>query len=159
MWKQIGGVAAAILTGVLTWWLTEGLREREIPVTPGSSPATVALTQQQPPGVGACASGASPDRAFHNAAAANGSWDWDCNGTVERQWAACENLSRAQCDPNTNQTGAPPGFCSEIRSPGGCTPQIAACGQSGWVYPCFYNAADGRCHAGGLETAVTMACR
>jgi hypothetical protein len=110
-------------------------------------------------GLGACASGATPSLEFHDVIAPNGSWDWNCNGQVEREWGPCENLTRAQCDPNTNVTKAPPGFCTELRAPGGCPPKLGECGQSGWIYPCFYNSADGRCHAGGYETATVMRCR
>jgi hypothetical protein len=97
---------------------------------------------------------------FRDIASPNGSWDWDCNGTVEKQWATCESLTKDQCDPNTNVTQrAPGGFCTQLRSPGGCPPDAAECGQRIWTYPCFWNAADGRCHAGGYETATTMACK
>lgn len=122
-----------------------------------SIPATPTPTARR--GIGACADGDSPNTAFHDTAAANGSWDWDCNGQVEREFGVCENLTREQCDPHTNATGAPPGFCSEIRSEGGCPPKVAECRKSGYVYPCFYNAQDGRCHAGGYETAQVMRCR
>jgi hypothetical protein len=116
---------------------------------------------QTPPanGVGACASGGSPNDEFHDAPAPNGSWDWNCNGQIESEWGTCESLTRAQCDPNTNETGAPPGFCTELRTTGGCPPKLGECGQPGWIYPCFYNPADGRCHAGGYETAKIMRCR
>jgi hypothetical protein len=161
MRKWLGGIAAAVLTGVLTWWLTQGLRFKSS--TPQPVPADVMEHTPAPAGVGACADGASPDHGFHNTPAANGSWDWDCNGTVERQWGACENLG-SQCPPPNSaprraSVDAPHGFCSELRGPAGCTPQIAECGRSGWTYPCVLSDADGRCHAGWFETATVMACR
>ena len=110
-------------------------------------------------GIGACGDGNTPSNEFHNAPASNGSWDWNCDGNVERQWNVCENLSRKDCEPHTNATGAPPGFCTELRAEGGCPPNLGECGKSGWIYPCFYNAEDGRCHAGGYETASVMGCR
>src|SRR6266550_9017754 len=89
------------------------------------------VDQKNPPpyGIGACASGDSPKTrleglGFHNAPASNGSWDWDCDGQIEREWGPCENLTRVQCDPNTNETGAPPGFCTELRTEGGCLPRL-----------------------------------
>jgi hypothetical protein len=110
-------------------------------------------------GIGACASGAPPDNNFHNAAAPNGSWDWNCDGQIEQAFGSCESLTRQQCDPDTNATNGPPGFCTEIRAVSGCIPKVAECGQAGYIYPCFYNAQDGRCHAGGYETPMTMQCR
>jgi hypothetical protein len=99
-------------------------------------------------------------RGFNEIAGPNGSWDWDCNGRVEKQWATCESLTKDQCDPNTNVTKkAAGGFCTALRDTGGCPPTAADCGQKIWVYPCFWNAADGRCHAGGYETATVMACK
>ena len=92
--------------------------------------------------VGACATGASPSNAFRQEPASNGSWDWNCNGKVERQYGACENLSPEQCKPNTNVTGASPGFCSAYRAPDGCKARVAQCGASGYIYPCFFNAAS-----------------
>lgn len=99
------------------------------------------------------------DNNFHNVVSSNGSWDWNCDGQIERQWGACENLSPAQCRPNTNVTHAPPGFCDTLRKPNGCPPTTSECGHSGYLYPCFYNPSDGRCHAGGYETSAVMACR
>jgi hypothetical protein len=97
---------------------------------------------------------------FSNIAAPNGSWDLDCNGAVEKEWVTCESLSRDQCDPNTNYTHkAAGGFCTSPRAVAGCLPSVAECGQRIWVYPCFWNANDGRCHAGGYETATTMQCK
>lgn len=109
--------------------------------------------------IGACANGDSPSNEFHDAPAPNGSWDWNCNGQVEREFVPCENLTREQCDPNTNFTGVPPGFCSDLRAEGGCLPKIGECGKPGYVYPCFYKPEDGRCHAGGYERAQAMRCR
>jgi len=109
--------------------------------------------------IGACASGVSPSNEFHDAPASNGSWDWNCDGQIEREWGPCENLTRQQCEPNTNATGAPPGFCAQLRAEGGCPPKVGECGKEGYIYPCFYNPADGRCHAGGYELAKVMRCR
>lgn len=114
---------------------------------------------EQPRGIGACADGRLPSNEWHDAAAPNGSWDWNCNGQIERQWGPCENLRPEQCTPHTNATGAPPGFCTELRAPSGCLPKVGECGQAGWIYPCFYNSADGRCHAGGYELATPMRCK
>jgi hypothetical protein len=121
--------------------------------------ATLRPERPKSGGLGACASGAAPSLQFHDVAAPNGSWDWNCDGQVEREFGTCENLTREQCDPNTNVTKAPPGFCTQLRTAKGCTPNIGQCGQSGWIYPCFYDAADGRCHAGGYETAAVMRCK
>lgn len=156
MWKWIGGIVAAVLTSVLTWWLTQGVSRVAIP--PPQPPAGH-IVPNTPAGVGACATGAAPDNSFHNAPASNGSWDWNCDGQEEHEWGTCESLTKAQCDPNTNVTKSPPGFCSEIRAAAGCVPKVASCGTSGWVYPCFYNQADGRCHAGGYETAAIVRCK
>lgn len=143
--QWIGGILATVIGGVLIYWLTVGF-----PINTRSS---------TPKGIGACADGGLPSNAFHNTPAANGSWDWNCDGRIEREWDTCESLTQEQCDPNTNATGAPPGFCTQIRSENGCVPTIGECGQAGWIYPCFYNSADGRCHAGGYETAKIMECR
>jgi len=171
MGKWIGGLLGTVLAGVLIWWLTVGVHDtvRKPPQSEPQPPAaaggpTVAASTQAaapstPPGVGACSAGAKPDDNFHDTAAANGSWDWNCNGQAERQYGTCEALTKEQCDPNTNATHAPPGFCAQVRGPAGCTPTVAACGASGQLYPCFYNPADGRCHAGGYETAAVMRCK
>jgi hypothetical protein len=160
-------VIALIAGSSAPWWWSKIFPAASAPRTPTidirQSPETKGPATgeevQRPVGVGACAAGSSPNNEFHDVAASNGSWDWNCNGQVEREWSTCENLTRSQCDPNTNATGAPPGFCSELRAPSGCTPRVAQCGQAGWIYPCFYNPADGRCHAGGYETAAVMRCR
>jgi len=131
-----------------------GLRETGPP-----SSASRPVEDARPVGIGACATGAAPSSVFHDTPASNGSWDWNCDGQIEREWGTCEALTREQCDPNTNATGASPGFCSELRGVSGCLPTVAACGTQGWVYPCFYNSADGRCHAGGYETAKVMRCQ
>jgi hypothetical protein len=137
------GVLMALLVGSsYPWWWGLLFPERH---------ATV--------GIGACSSSSSPVNEFRDAPAPNGSWDWNCDGQIDHAWVACENLTQAQCDPHTNATGTPPGFCGEIRAPTGCKPIVGECGQSGWLYPCFYNKADGRCHAGGYETATLMKCR
>jgi hypothetical protein len=183
--KWVGGIVATVVGGVLIWHFTTPAGSGPQP-TP--SPVATVQPQRKcdnmpnkgaacSVGAGACSQTGSwvcnergdglicnavPNRAdngFHNVAASNGSWDWNCDGQTERQWGTCESLTRAQCDPNTNATHGPPGFCSELRKPQGCTPTVAACGTNGWIYPCFYNQADGRCHAGGYETAAVMACR
>lgn len=152
---SVGAIAAAVLTA----WSLHLFGPKSRPVDPGIGDQTPPVTSPEPAGIGACGSGDAPSNTFHDAAAPNGSWDWNCDGQVEREWSPCENLAPAQCQPHTNATGAPPGFCSEIRSEGGCVPKIAECGQEGWTYPCFYNPADGRCHAGGYERATVMRCR
>lgn len=163
-------VIALIAGGSLPWWWEKIFppSEPSAPAgnvapspTPTPSPTAENSTPTPKPrrGIGACADGDSPSTAFHDSPAPNGSWDWDCNGQVVREWGVCENLTREQCDPHTNATGAPPGFCSEMRYEGGCTPKVAECGKPGWIYPCFYNAQDGRCHAGGYETAQVMRCK
>jgi len=156
---SLKGIIVAIVIGIAVsgsapWWWSEVFPSHEIRPTVPQAPI-----QEAPRGVGACASGASPDGNFHNSPAANGSWDWNCDGQIERAFGSCESLSRQQCDPNTNVTNVPPGFCSELRAPAGCVPQVAECGHAGYIYPCFYNSADGRCHAGGYETPTTMQCR
>jgi len=165
MKQWIGGLLATVIGGVLIYWLTVGFpswvggknnSNRYQDDLRQHSDIGRALPKV---GIGACASGASPSNEFHDSPAANGSWDWNCDGQVEREWGTCEALSREQCIPNTNVTGARPGFCPELRGPQGCVPKIGECGQSGWVYPCFLSPADGRCHAGGVETATIMRCR
>jgi hypothetical protein len=150
---SIAVVIALIAGGSAPWWWARLFPD------PPPPPAPVHEEKGPPAGIGACASGESPSQQFHEIPASNGSWDWDCDGQIEREWGPCENLTRAQCDPNTNVTGAPPGFCSELRGVGGCPPKLAECGKPGWIYPCFYNSADGRCHAGGYELAKAMRCR
>jgi hypothetical protein len=140
--------------------LTEGIRDPKRNSPPGEPARTpYEPPSQKPIGIGVCADGLSAIETFRDAPAPNGSWDWNCDGRIERRWGPCENLTRAQCEPHTNATGAPPGFCAELRAPTGCTPRVADCGQSGFLYPCFYNADDGRCHAGGYELAQVMECR
>ena len=129
------------------------------PTEPRPSSPNRPVEHPRPVGVGACATGGAPSNVFYDTPASNGSWDWNCNGQTEREWGTCEALTREQCDPNTNATGAPPGFCSALRGVSGCIPKVAACGTQGWVYPCFYSSADGRCHAGGYETAKVMRCK
>ncbi len=158
-------VIALIAGGSAPWWwgklFPPPVHQENLPprVQQENPPRPVQQENSTPKGIGACASGGSPSNEFRDAPAPNGSWDWNCNGQIERELGTCENLTRAQCDPNTNATGAPPGFCTELRAAGGCLPKIGECGQQGWVYPCFYNPADGRCHAGGYETAKVMRCR
>jgi hypothetical protein len=149
-------VVALIAGSSAPWWWEKVFPPSQKGGIAAPDPSPAPLT---PAGVGACASGLTASNDFHNASAPNGSWDWNCDGRIERQWGTCEALTREQCDPHTNATGAPPGFCTELRAPGGCAPKLGECGQAGWIYPCFYNPADGRCHAGGYETATTMACR
>jgi hypothetical protein len=144
-------VVALIAGGSSPWWWEK--------LFPHHVPPPVHQDVISPKGIGACADGSSPSNAFHDAPAPNGSWDWNCDGQIERAWSPCENLAPDQCKPNTNATGAKPGFCTELRAPGGCPPKVAECGQPGWLYPCFYNEADGRCHAGGYELAKVMQCR
>ena len=148
----IGVVLALAVGGSAPWWWTSVFKPK--PVIPADP-----IEKKPVAGLGACSDGSTPSGDFHDAAATNGSWDWNCDGQVEKEYTVCENLTRAQCDPNTNAAHGPPGFCSELRAPGGCTPKVASCGLSGYIYPCFYDAADGRCHAGGYETATVMRCR
>jgi hypothetical protein len=113
----------------------------------------------KPVGLGACATGSKPSNSFRQERAANGSWDWNCDGNVEKQYQSCESMAPKACTPNTNATGSPPGFCSTLRAPDGCKAPPAQCGSTGYIYPCFYHAADGRCHAGGYETEAKLGCR
>ena len=151
-------VIGIAVSGSAPWWWNQVFpgSQNQVPIQPPIQPTP---TPEAPRGIGACASGVSPDNNFHNAAAANGSWDWNCDGQMERAFGSCESLTRQQCDPNTNATNGPPGFCTELRAASGCVAKVAECGQAGYIYPCFYNAQDGRCHAGGYETPVTMQCR
>jgi hypothetical protein len=160
----IAVVIALIAGGSAPWWwarlfptTTEHPSINSGAVNSGANENSA--TPRRAKGVGACASGDSPSNEFHDEPASNGSWDWNCNGRVEREWSPCENLTREQCDPSTNKTGAPPGFCTELRAAAGCPEKIGECGKQGWIYPCFYNASDGRCHAGGYETAQIMRCK
>ena len=110
-------------------------------------------------GLGVCGAGLPASNQFHDVAGPDNDWDWNCDGEVTREYGSCESLTREQCDPNTNATGKPPGFCSGLRGPLGCSPSVGECGKSGYVYPCFYTPSDGRCHAGGYETATVMRCK
>jgi hypothetical protein len=158
-----GGVVGKVVVGVLIALLAGGSSPwwwgKLFPDGGGHQPPLDPVPTTLSPGIGACASVGSPVNEFRDSSAPNGSWDWNCDGQIEREWGPCENLSKAQCDPNTNATGSPAGFCNEIRAPGGCPPTLGECGHSGFAYPCFYNAADGRCHAGGYEIATVMRCR
>jgi hypothetical protein len=151
---------ALIAGGSAPWWWGRLFPPPQLNPPNGSEAnQNSASPPPQAKGIGACGSGDSPNTEFHDAPASNGSWDWNCNGQIEREWGPCENLTRQQCEPHTNATGAPPGFCSNLRGEGGCPPKIGECGKQGYLYLCFYNVEDGRCHAGGYETAQTMRCR
>lgn len=119
----------------------------------------IPAAETKPVGIGACATGAKPSTSFRQEPAANGSWDWNCDGIVEKQYQSCESMPPKACTPHTNATGSPPGFCSTVRAPDGCKAPPAQCGSAGYIYPCFYHAADGRCHAGGYDTEVKLGCR
>ncbi len=152
-------VIALIAGGSAPWWWG-----RLFPTPPehppiNSVPNENLASPHQAKGIGACATGDSPSNEFHDAPASNGSWDWNCNGQIEREWVPCENLTREQCDPNTNAKGVPPGFCTDLRAESGCPPKIGECGKPVYLYPCFYKPEDGRCHAGGYESAQVMRCR
>ena len=139
-------------------------------------PALVALGEPCETGQGACrasgrtvcavggrsttcsSSGNTPDARFHNVQASNGSWDWNCNESIEQQYRHCEDMSPADCNPNTNERRKPGGFCTGSRGVDRCPMSPAACGQNILIYPCFL-AADGRCHAGGYDSSATMGCR
>jgi len=148
MKQWMGGLLATIIGGVVIYWLTVG---------PLFHPA----------GVGACATGLSKDDAYHSALAPNSSWDWNCNGQEEREWHACEDFPGERCknqplrkvDIDQLTKDDVVGFCTKDRAATGCEPEVAACGQSGKLYPCVYNPEDGRCHAGWFETATTMRCK
>ena len=148
-------IIALLVGGSAPWWWEKVFPKPQ----PPNDGATSTPSREPPKGIGACASGDSPSNEFHDTAAPNGSWDWNCDGNIEREYTVCENLSRKDCDPSTNQTGAKPGFCTELRAESGCAPTLGDCGKPGYVYPCFYNPADGRCHAGGYETAAVMRCK
>src|SRR5882672_313117 len=125
---------ALIAGGSAPWWWV-----KLFPTPPGHPPIASGANENstsplpQAKGIGACASGDSPSNEFHDAPASNGSWDWNCNGQIEREWGPCENLTREQCEPHTNATGAPPGFCSDLRAEGGCPPKIGECGKQGYI--------------------------
>lgn len=154
----IAVIIALIAGGSAPWWWGK-LFPTPSEEPPNGNGIVHDSPSPQPKGIGACATGDSPSNEFHDAPASNGSWDWNCDGKTEREWRACENLTREQCDPHTNATGAPPGFCTELRAEGGCPPKIGECGKQGYLYPCFYNSEDGRCHAGGIEQEQVMQCR
>jgi hypothetical protein len=84
---------------------------------------TIVCTAQ---GVGACnATAGGPDNSgtWHTAAAANGSWDWDCDGAIEYQY------------PNGDTT-APPLDSPVIGSGNSCQDAIvqSVCNAGHWWY-------------------------
>ena len=113
------------------------------------------------PGVGAClatgtvvcenpstatcsATAGSPDETFHTTAAPNGSWDWNCNNNVDRQYplSSCESFTAATCPP---QGWAPPagesGDCGEMLVQSSCSTTPSGCAST------------------GASTTVTEACK
>ena len=162
---ESGGTFKAIVVAVVIALATGGSApfwwQYLFPPKPAQQPYTQTTI---PPGtnnnaLGACHSGLSPSNQFHDVSAPGNDWDWNCDGQVTREYQSCENMTRAQCDPNTNVTGKLPGYCDEKRGPMGCPQRVGVCGGSGYLYPCFFTPSDGRCHAGGYETAVVLRCK
>jgi hypothetical protein len=85
-----------------------------------------------------------PDDSFHTTAAPNGSWDWNCNNGVDRQYPlkACEDAPAGTCPPY----GWTPG-------PGG----MSDCGQMLIQHAC--SSAGGSCASTGDGQTVQEACK
>jgi hypothetical protein len=90
------------------------------------------------------ASPGSPDETFHTTAAPNGSWDWNCNNSVDRQYplASCESFTSATCP-------------AQGYSP--VTGQSGDCGQMLVQQACVASGAG--CTSSGPTTSVTEACK
>jgi hypothetical protein len=85
-----------------------------------------------------------PDDSFHTNAASNGSWDWNCNNGVDRQYPlkACEDAPAGTCPP----LGWTPG-------PGG----TSDCGQMLTQHAC--SSAGGSCVSTGDGEMVQEGCK
>jgi hypothetical protein len=75
-----------------------------------------------------------PDDSFHASAAPNGSWDWNCNNSVDRQYplAACESFSATACPslgwaPVSGQSGD----CGQMLLQTSCSVSGSSCVSSG----------------------------
>ncbi|SRR6266568_3179840 len=87
MWKWVGGIVGAVITAVLTWWLTEGIRSR--PAPPPINPASAARETALPkPRMGPLQHGWNYP---HNDISADG---WLSIGSAE----ACSDLCYARPD-------------------------------------------------------------
>jgi hypothetical protein len=73
------------------------------------------------------AAAAIPDENFHTVLSPNGSWDWNCNGTVEPWMVGF--LDAAWCTKLAL-------FCAELKTAALCT-QGAANNVGSFVFPCF----------------------
>jgi hypothetical protein len=76
----------------------------------------------------------SPDDTFHSAAAPNGSWDWNCNNNVDRQYplSSCDSFTAATCPqegwtPVTGQAGD----CGQMLVQTSCSTTASGCASTG----------------------------
>jgi hypothetical protein len=85
-----------------------------------------------------------PDDSFHTGAAANGSWDWNCNNDVDRQYPlkSCESAPADAC-PSYGWTPGPGGSSD--------------CGQMLIQHAC--SSAGGSCVSTGDGEMVQEACK
>jgi hypothetical protein len=103
---------------------------------------TVVCTSTTAAGCSTAAS--SPDESFHAVAAANGSWDWNCNNNIDRKYplASCESFSAAACPAQ-----------GWMVTPGGA----GDCGQPLLQQAC--SVVSGVCHSTGTAVSVTEECK
>jgi hypothetical protein len=75
-----------------------------------------------------------PDDSFHPNAAPNGSWDWNCNNGVDRQYPlkACEDAPAGTC-PAYGWTPGPGGMsdCGEMLIQHACSSAGGSCASTG----------------------------
>ena len=87
------------------------------------------------PSTAACAATpGQPDDNFHTTAAPNGSWDWNCNNGVDRQYPlkSCESAPAGACPP-LGWTPGPGGSsdCGEMLIQRACTSTGSGCASTG----------------------------
>ncbi len=83
---------------------------------------------------GCSATSTTPDETFHTTAAPNGSWDWNCNNGVDRQYplAACESFTAATCPSQGWQPAAgQSGDCGEQLLQQSCSAIATGCASTG----------------------------
>ena len=87
------------------------------------------------PSTAACsATPGQPDESFHTNAAPNGSWDWNCNHSVDRLYplAECSSFSASACPAKGWEPG-PGGStdCGEKLIQTACAPSGSGCASTG----------------------------
>jgi|SRR5450631_1647067 len=76
----------------------------------------------------------APDDTFHPAAAPNGSWDWNCNNNVDRQYllSSCESFTTATCPPyGWTPPAGQTGDCGEMLIQRACSTTGSGCASTG----------------------------